>query len=272
VPEGDITLEILDAKGAMVRRFSSRAPAPPAGQQPGEGTGFGPPPAPRLPKEKGLNRFVWNLRYEDASRVQPLVLWSGGVQGPLAVPGAYQVRFTAGGKPQTAPLEVKLDPRVQTSAADVQRQFDLLLQIRSKVTETHDAINQLRDVRAQLQALRRRNADNPKAKDLLPQAADIEKKLDAIEEPLIQRKAQSGQDLLNWPIMLNNKLTALAGIVESADTAPTAQSYDVFNHLVAQIDPVLAKWRAVRDKDLPALNRKARDVEWPAVQVPPAKP
>ena len=270
VPEGEITIEILDAKGATVRKFSSRAPDAAEGQQPAGP--FGGQAAPRVPKEKGLNRFVWNLRYEDASRVQPLILWAGGVQGPLAVPGAYQVKLTAGGKSQTVPLDVRPDPRVQTSQADLQKQFDLLMQIRAKVTETHDAINQLRDVRTQIQALRKRHADNAKAKDLLAQAEALEKKLDPIEESLIQRKASSGQDLLNWPIMLNNKLTALAGIVESADTAPTEQSYEVFKYLVGQIDPVLAKWREVKEKDVPALNAAARRIELPAVQVTAPKP
>jgi photosystem II stability/assembly factor-like uncharacterized protein len=271
VPEGEVTIEILDAKGSIVREFSSRAPEAPEGLQPGAGP-FGPQAAPRVPKEKGLNRFVWNLRYEDASRVQPLILWASNVQGPLAVPGAYQVKFTAGGTSQTAPLEVKLDSRVQTSPADLQKQFGLLMQIRAKVTETHDAINQLRDVRTQIQALRRRHADNAKAKDLLAQAEALEKKLDPIEEPLIQRKASSGQDLLNWPIMLNNKLTALAGIVESADTAPTEQSYEVFKYLAGQVDPLLAKWRQVREKDVASLNAAASKMELPAVQMSTPKP
>jgi photosystem II stability/assembly factor-like uncharacterized protein len=260
-PKEEVTLEILDAQGKLVRKYSSKAD--PAAAAPGEG--FGPPQAQRLPMEKGLNRFVWNLRYDDASRYPGMVLWSGSVQGPLALPGNYQVKLTAGGKSETAPLTIQLDPRVKTPAAELQKQFDLLMQIRGRVNDVHDAINNMKDLRTQIQALRKRHEKNDKAKDLLAQADALEKTLTPIEQELYQTKAQSGQDLLNWPIQLNNKLLALAGVVESADTAPTQQSYDVFKYLTGKLEPVMAKWKEVRDKDVPALNKQAREAELPAV-------
>ncbi len=267
-PKDEVTLEILDAQGKLVRKYSSKVDPAAAAATPGEG--FGPPQAQRLPTEKGLNRFVWNLRYDDASRYPGMVLWSGSVQGPLALPGNYQAKLTVGGKSETAPLTIQLDPRVKTPAADIQKQFDLLMQIRGRANEVHDAINNMKDLRTQIQALRKRHEKNDKAKDLLAQADALEKKLAPIEQELYQTKAQSGQDLLNWPIQLNNKLLALAGVVESADTAPTQQSYDVFRYLTGKLDPVMTKWKEVRDKDVPALNKKARDVELPAVTL--AKP
>ena len=266
-PKDEVTLEILDGQGKSVRKYSSKTD-PAAVGAPGEG--FGPPQAQRLPTEKGLNRFAWNLRYDDASRYPGMVLWSGSVQGPLALPGNYQVKLTAGGKSETAPLTIQLDPRVKTPAAELQKQFDLLMQIRGRANEVHDAINNMKDLRTQIQALRKRHEKNDKAKDLLAQADALEKKLAPIEQELYQTKAQSGQDLLNWPIQLNNKLLALAGVVESADTAPTQQSYDVFQYLTGKLDPVMAKWKEVRDKDVPALNKKAREAELPAVTL--AKP
>jgi hypothetical protein len=160
---------------------------------------------------------------------------------------------------------VVLDPRVQTPQADLEKQFQLMSEINAKVSEVHETITQLRSLRTQLQALRRNHADNPQAKELLALADEIAKKLDPIEEPLIQRKAQSGQDLLNWPIRINNKLTALAGVVESADAAPTEQSYAVFRQLSEQAAPWLAKWREVQEKDVPALNARAKAIDLPAV-------
>jgi photosystem II stability/assembly factor-like uncharacterized protein len=261
-PKDEVTLEILDGQGKLVRKYSSKAD-PAAAATPGEG--FGPPQAQRLPVEKGLNRFVWNLRYDDANRYPGMVLWSGSVQGPLVLPGNYQVKLTAGGKSETVPLTMQLDPRVKTPAADMQKQFDLLMQIRGRANEVHDAINNMKDLRTQIQALRKRHEKNDKAKDLLAQADALEKKLAPIEQELYQTKAQSGQDLLNWPIQLNNKLLALAGVVESADTAPTQQSYDVFKYLTGKLEPVMANWKEVRDKDVPALNKQAREAELPAV-------
>jgi hypothetical protein len=260
-PKDEVTLEILDAQGKSVRKYSSKV-EPPTGLPadfPFQ------PPSQRLPTEKGLNRFAWNLRYEDASRYPGMVLWAAGVQGPLVLPGTYQVKLSVGGKSETAPLTIQLDPRVKTSAADLQKQSDLLMQIRARANDLHDAINYMKDLHTQLQALRKRHEKNDKAKDLLAQADAVEKKLTPIEQELYQTKAQSGQDLLNWPIMLNNKLLALAGVVESADTAPTKQSYEVFEYLAGKIDPVMAKWKEVKEKDVPALNQKAREIELPAV-------
>jgi photosystem II stability/assembly factor-like uncharacterized protein len=260
-PEGEMTLEVLDGQGKSVRKYSSkeeRAETVPS-DFPFQ------PPSQRLPVEKGLNRFVWDLRYESASRYPGMVLWAGGVQGPLALPGNYQLKLTVGGKSETQPLKIELDPRVKTPTADLQKQFDLLIQIRGRVTEIHDAISNMKDLHAQLQALRKRHEKNDKAKELLTQIDALEKKLTPIEQELYQTKAQSGQDLLNWPIQLNNKLMALAGVVESADTAPTAQSYEVFQYLTAKLDPVVARWKEAKEKDVPALNQKARELELPAV-------
>jgi photosystem II stability/assembly factor-like uncharacterized protein len=260
-PKEEISLEILDATGKTIRRFTSREARAPEGEAPPPG----PPAAARLPKEKGVNRFVWDLRYENPPTVQGAVFWAGGPRGQLALPGKYQVKLTVSGASQSAPLDVVLDPRVQTSQADLEKQFQLMSVINAKVSEVHETITQLRSLRTQLQALRRSHADNPKAKELLAQADEISKKLDPIEEPLIQRKAQSGQDLLNWPIRINNKLTALAGVVESADAAPTEQSYAVFRQLSEQAAPWLAKWREVKEKNVPALNAEAKAMDLPAV-------
>jgi len=85
-------------------------------------------PEKEIKVEAGLNRFVWDLRYEDAHRVPGYYLWeyNGGAHGPVALPGHYQVRLTVGGQSQTVPLEVKLDPRVNVTQADLEQQFNML--------------------------------------------------------------------------------------------------------------------------------------------------
>src|SRR3970282_922704 len=106
-----------------------------------------------------------------------MVLWAGGVQGPLVLPGNYQVKLTAGGKNETAPLTIQLDPRVKTPAADLQKQFDLLMQIRARVNDVHDAINNMKDLRTRMKALRKRHEKNEKAKDLLDKADALGEKI-----------------------------------------------------------------------------------------------
>jgi len=258
----EITLEILDAAGKPVRQFSSKESAALA-----LGTGeipFGPPRRDRLATDAGLNRFVWDLRYDNATNVPGAVLWGGSTVGPQVVPGAYQARLTAGGKSQTVPFEVKLDPRVPASQADLQRQSDLLWKIREQVNAAHGAVNAIRDLRAQTAALRRRLPEGDAGKTLASSLEALEKKLPSIEEGIIQVKSRSSQDALNYPIGINNKLVALASVVDSADTAPTQQSFDVFESLKARLAPHIEKWKEVAARDVPALNEQIR-----AAQIPP---
>ncbi|HEY2945267.1 MAG TPA: glycosyl hydrolase, partial [Vicinamibacteria bacterium] len=233
----------------------------------GDEEGFGPPPAPRtIPARAGLNRFPWDLRVEDASRFKGMILWGGLTRGPVLPPGTYQVRLTAAGKTLTQPLEVRKDPRLATGDDDYRKQYDLLLKIRDKVTETHDAITRIRETRDQVKGVAERARGNKAIAD----AADaLDKKLTGVEEALYQTRNQSSQDPLNFPIRLNNKLAALAGVV-SGDAAPTDQSYVVYEDLTAKIDAELARLRQVIDTDVPAFNALVREQNVPAVVIKPA--
>ena len=167
----------------------------------------------KTPAEAGLNRFVWDLRYPDATRFPGMILWAGETRGPRAAPGTYQVKLTVDGKTMTESFEVKKDPRLEATPADFAKQFDLLTKIRDKLTETHDAIIQIRDVRKQVDDTAKRVKDQPNAKAITDAAKSLNAKLTSIEETLYQTKNQSSQDPLNYPIRLNNKLAALAGVV-----------------------------------------------------------
>ena len=261
-----ITLEILDAKGQLVRKYPPKRQPQEEG---GDDEGFGPrPPERGLPVEAGLNRFVWDLRYEGASRVPRSPLWGGSTDGPEALPGNYQVRLTVNGKQYTAPLEIKADPRLKLSQQDLEKQFDLLTKIRARVTETHDAVNQIREIRAQITALNRRLENTPQAKAVADAGRQLDKKMTEVEEALIQTKAKSGQDVLNYPIRLNNQLVALGGVVASADGAPTQASYEVFEMLSKQLDIQMAKWKQILNTDVPAYNDVVRKQEVPAISLP----
>jgi hypothetical protein len=257
-----ITLEILDQKGQVIRKYPpKRQPGEEGG---GEEGGFRPPPR-GLPTEAGLNRFVWDLQYEGASRVPHSPLWAGNTDGPEALPGTYQVRITVKGKQYAAPLEIAPDPRLKVSQQDLEKQFDLLIKIRDRVTQAHDTINQIRDIRAQITALNKRLEGQPQAKAVSAAGRQLDKKMTEVEEVLVQTKAKSNQDVLNYPIRLNNYLVALGGVVGSADTAPTQASYDVFAMLSKQLDEQLAKWQQILTTDVPAYNDAVRKQEVPAI-------
>ncbi|HEX6184004.1 MAG TPA: hypothetical protein VFZ44_09015 [Pyrinomonadaceae bacterium] len=304
-PRTDVTLEFIDPAGKSVRKFTARSPRPtpsPAGgvaglpgvstapgsaqvtQQPEmpatpsseESTEFtgrrGGGGAPRVMTEGGLNRFVWDMRYEEATRFPNLILWSGETRGPRAVPGTYQVRLTADGKTHTQSFEIKKDPRLQTTQEEFDKQFALLSKIRDKLTETHNAVAQIRDVRRQIDDLLKRVGDQTGAKPVVAAGGQLDRKLRAVEEELYQTKNQSNQDPLNFPIRLNNKLAALGGIVASADAQPTEQSYTLYDELAAKIDAQLRLFNQLMTDDLRSFNALVRSSDIPAVIVKPTAP
>jgi len=274
-PTTDLVLEFFDGEKS-IRKFtqkvaregeassSSAAQTPPAPA--GEGGGFGgggaPPP---LTTDAGLNRFVWDTRYPEATRFPGMILWAGETRGPKLPPGNYQVKLTVDGKTLTQSFAIKADPRLTIVPADYAKQLDLGLKIRDKLTETHNAIIQIRDVRKQVEDLLKRVG--AQSKPINDAGTALNKKLTTIEEMLYQTKNQSNQDPLNFPIRLNNKLAALAGVVGSAESAPTAQSYAVYDELVLGIDAELQKLSQIMRTDVPAFNQLVRDQNIPAVVV-----
>ena len=262
-PTTDLTIEILDSAGKSIKKFTAKAPTPQAGGGQEEAGGRG---QPRPPTEAGINRFVWDFRYADATRFPGMILWAGETRGPRAVPGTYQVKLTVGGNTMTQSFEVKKDPRVETTQEDFAKQFDLLMKIRDKLTETHEAILKIRDLRKQIDDVTSRMKDQQAIMDA---AKSLKANLTAIEETLYQTKNQSSQDPLNFPIRLNNKLAALAGVVAAADAAPTDQSFVIYDELVAKINEQLQKLDQVIKTELPAFNKLVRDQNIPAVIVKP---
>ena len=303
-PTTDVILEFLDSSGKSIQKFTGKAPKPGATPEPSpsaspaagaqasptptpgaapvttppeepqapsgeESESFGGGRQPRVTTDVGLNRFVWDLRYAESVRFPGMILWAGELRGPRVVPGMYRVRLTVDGVTSSENFEVKADPRGRTSAAEYAKQLEFGLKIRDKVSETHNAIIQIRDVRKQVDDLLKRLAGQPSHKVINDAATALKKNLASVEESLYQTKNQSSQDPLNYPVRLNNKLAALAGVVSSADAAPTDQSYAVYDELVAQIDAQLAKLAQIMNTDVPAFNQLVRDQNIPAVTVKP---
>jgi photosystem II stability/assembly factor-like uncharacterized protein len=259
-----ISLDIFDSSGKVIRHFPKKSDkedeAEPEEDEGPRGHNAGP-----LPAEAGLNRFVWDLGYEGASTVPHAPLWGGSTKGPEALPGTYQVRLTVLGKAYTAPLQIEPDPRLKVTQADLQKQFDLLIKIREKVTQTDDAINQIRDLREQINTINKRLKGDPRAKAVADSGKSLDKKMTEVEEVLIQTKAKSGQDVLNFPIRLNNQLVALGGVVSSGASAPTQQSYEVFDMLAKSVDEQLATWKTIVATDVKAYDDIVKQQDIPAL-------
>jgi len=252
-PQAEVTLDILDARDSLVRHFSSAANEA----------------IDSLKVEAGLNRFVWDLRYPEAHRFKGLVFWAGSTRGPLAVPGAYKARLTLGAWSETRPFNVVKDPRVPATAADLQKQFDLLLRIRDRVSAANDAVQQIGDLKEQVEAVAKRSRALPDGKGagLVRQADSLKAKLGAVQETIYQVRNKAPEDPLNFPIRVNNKLASLGAVVGSADAAPTEQAYQVFEQLSAELQGDLARLKALLAADVPAFNRAVKEQDIPAVFV-----
>ncbi|MDQ3908197.1 MAG: hypothetical protein M3268_07615, partial [Acidobacteriota bacterium] len=290
-PTTDLTLEFLDSSGKSIQKFTARAPQPTPTPAPGAAQVQRPPEQPQAPSGEeseqftfgrgggpprvtttpGLNRFVWNMRYPEATGFPGMIMWAAGTAGPRLVPGTYTVRLTANGQTQTQTFEVKKDPREATTQADFAKQLDLLMKIRDKFSETSNAITQIRQVRTQLEDLQKRVQGQPSAQKIDDAAKALNAKITSVEEELYQTKNQSSQDPLNFPIRLGNKLAALGGVVASSDDAPTEQDYAVYEDLVGKINVQLQRLDQVMKTDLPAFNRLVRDADIPAVVCSGAK-
>jgi photosystem II stability/assembly factor-like uncharacterized protein len=274
-PRQVVTMDFLDSKGAVIRSFTSnqdptvaadsvradsvraaradslrRAGVKPDTATQSEARGEETPPAdegprrtpppPRVANKAGLNMFSWNLRYPDASTFQNMIFWAAGTQGPVAVPGTYSVRINVGGRSETQSFTVVNDPRSTATLAVLEDQFAFLMAVRDKTTQANDAIRRIRNVKAQLND---RVAAMPAAQQpaLRTKADALAAQLSAVEAEIYQVKNQSGQDPLNFPIRLNNKIAALAGVAASADARPTDQTREVFRILSAQLDAQLSR-------------------------------
>lgn len=298
VKEGTkVKLAFLDRAGAVIRELEGevKPPAPKVEAKEAKNAVAAEPPAepekkvdvksegaeaeekdPKAEKEKeknklpdsrhGLNRFAWNLRYPEAKKFEGLVLWGGGTDGPRVPAGTYSVRLTVGEETRTATAELKQDPRTSASQADLQAQFDFLLAANRKLSEIHEQIERIREVRKQLDDLRKRVGKDEKAKPIVDASKELDKKMTVIEEALYQTKNRSSQDPLNFPIRLNDKLASVADSAAIGDFAPTAQHRTVYARLVQQIDAELAKLKALWETDLPALNALVKQSEVVAVK------
>jgi hypothetical protein len=243
-------LEILDSSGEVVRKITSQ-----------DVKDLDEPPDPDDEKPKklmelhpGMNRFVWDLRYQEVPRLPNYYLYEyqDGTRGPMVLPGEYQVRLTADGKTYTAPLQVKLDPREHVSLADLQKQITLVRQIQAELTRVYQAVGQIWDLRAQTRELQKHLASSEGGARLVYVASQqLDHKAAQVEDALVQMDISASEDSLRYAPGLDAKLSYLASYVDGDnDSAPTAAAYQEFDNLKKQSDEQLARWSGIVNTDL----------------------
>ena len=198
------------------------------------------------------NSFVWNMRYDDAKGFDGLIMWAASLRGPIASPGQYYVKLTVNEKSEEQSFNILKDPRSNSTDEDLKEQFDFLLSVRDKVSDIHQTIIDLRSSRSQLIDLKSKISD--KYPDMENSISDVISRITLIEEKLYQTKNRSGQDPLNFPIRLNNKLAHLTSVASVGNFKPTDQMYNVRDELIGLIDKELKMWEDIKENDLVKLN------------------
>ena len=194
------------------------------------------------------------MRYPDASSFPGMILWAAGVTGPLVPPGTYKVRLAVNGKPVgTETFKVLPDPRIKAALADWQEQSRLALAVRDRFSEANDAVKEIRRIKSEL-ADREKKFPSAQLSQFTTLSVPFATSLAEVEDSLYQTKNRSGQDPLNYPIRLNNRIGALLGVVQSADGRPTQQSYDVDKVLAVELNKDLTKLRSTINANLPRIN------------------
>jgi photosystem II stability/assembly factor-like uncharacterized protein len=260
----EVTLDILDAQGKLVRHLSSKEKK--ANDQPPEWPDQVETPR-TIPAVEGMNRFAWDLHYDDPIQTPGAFYYGEGPRGPLALPGDYQVRLTVAGKTQTAPLHLVIDPRIKEAEPALPKQFELSAKVANRIGDLHQAINEIRDVKTQIQSLHKRFGAEDRLKPALAAADELAKQMAAVEEQLIQVNMKGSEGNLAFPNMLNEAVYSFSRTIEYADYGPTQPQYEVFKMLSDRLDEQLKKWAQLKADQVPKIAALIKQVELPAISL-----
>jgi photosystem II stability/assembly factor-like uncharacterized protein len=266
--DSTLSLEIRDARGTVVRRFTPDSARSRLMQQ------------PRLATGRGLHRLVWDLKYPGPSRVDGVVVW-GYTDGVKAPPGDYTVELRAGAVTERRTLRVLPDPRLpNVTAAQYAEQFRTAMAVRDSMESLNRVLRDLRDVRAQQVRIRTAADAVGAATEVWPLSDTLKLKLDRLEQRLTQPASKSGQDPIRHAGMLDNQWVELYGnltgadgyISGGADGAPTAGALERYRELSVAWERLRQEWLTIVNRDVAAVNAAMAGLRLPAIQLPPPPP
>jgi len=213
-----------------------------------------------------MNQFVWDINYAEAERIDGLILWNGFVGGPKGAPGQYYAKFRLGNDSTELPFTLLADPNYKITVAEHEEQFNFLVTIRDKFSQVMKALKNIRDLRQQMNDFSSRmGKDIPK--DVKQKLDTINRQLTTIEEALHQTKAKSGQDVLNFPIRLDDKLSGVYDAAAAGQSGPSSQVKEAYTELASLIDIQLNKLKTIMEQDLAELNRMIHEKTLPVIGV-----
>jgi photosystem II stability/assembly factor-like uncharacterized protein len=204
----------------------------------------------------GSNYFSWNTRGEGAEKLEGMILWWASMNAPQAVPGEYKVVLTVDGESVSQPITILADPNAESDLAGMKQQFDFITEINKTVDKAHKSIKKIRKINKQLKAFQEQYKDNDEVRTLVEKAKKLSEEFSEIEKALYQTQNKSGQDPLNFPIRLTNKLAHLNSLVGMDDFPPTQQDIAVKNELTTQITVQLQSFTTLVTNEILQFNQQ----------------
>jgi hypothetical protein len=256
-PADTLTIEILDGAGKVIRTYTAEprdttrrdSTAAAGDDDDDDGPRRRGPRGPSM--EAGLHMQEWDMHYASATTFPGMILWGATTSGPMALPGNYTARLTVDGKTLTQPVVLKLNPLEENvTLAGLREQFELGMRIRDKVSEANEAVIRIRDMK-KLTAVRLTKSSDPALTAL---ADTFTRHLSDVEEAIYQVRNRSGQDPLNFPIKINNRLATLLRTVTRGDGEPIGAAEPIFNDLSAELEVETNRLAKVIAQELVRLN------------------
>jgi len=250
-PADEVTLSILDEQGNVIRTFSSKSEEP-----------------PRVPVQAGMNRFVWDLRHEGATKLEGPAKRDRFEQAleiavrPRALPGRYQVQLKVGETVLAQSFEVVRDPRLPASDEDLRAQFELKVAIRDRISEVHDAVNRIRRLRKQVEEWEERAKAAGKSDAIAEAAKAFKEKLETLERELVQVDSDKPQP---GPARVREKLIALSSMIDESDDRPTKGAHEVYELLAGQVGELLVRLRQVLEEEQRQFSERLAQAGVPAL-------
>lgn len=250
--EDEVKIEILEEGGDLIKSYSSKSKDRKS----------------MLKVKDGGNRMVWDMRYPGFREFPGMILYSSPNLGPKAVPGTYKVRLTANGETMEQDFEIVKDPRLPNTQEDYQKQFDFLITVRDKVSEAHDAMNNIRDTRTDLGYLDDKLGDDAEYQPIRDLADEIEEDMGVIENNIHMTKNEAYQDPLNFGIRINNRLAFLMVDQQRGDFPPTDQAVEFSKEVTEELQVELGALQKLYDEKLTKLNQMIEEKGLKMIKAP----
>jgi photosystem II stability/assembly factor-like uncharacterized protein len=220
----------------------------------------------KLSVKEGMNLFVWDMNYPSIEPIAGMILWNGTISGPTAAPGNYSATLKIKGDSLEKPFSISANPKYNCSNEDYALKTAFLLEVKKSFADVQQCILDIRTLSNQI------NEFNSLAGKDVPQeikslSDTILKKLTKIEEELYQTKLKSGQDILNYPMKLNDRISGLYNYASSGNTAPNKQVKDAFSELKTLADEQLKLFQTIIGKDVVELNMKIKSSDLPVIGI-----